>query len=472
MEGWQNKLNNQMETISWGKFQYIAFIACFSVSARQAWINDMMWMIGLSVVLYVQSDEWGLDPVSFALYESLILGGLLLGAYFWSYIADRYGRMKSFKTQVCILFCGAVGVTFSFNLVMIVPFAFILGFAIGGELALASTVYKELIPASYSSTICILMTGFNLGNLIADALAMFACDMQYQGLAGWRWMFMVMLVLEAAFIAIRMKLPETPFFLASKGRMLEAAVVLNYVRPRQICITNTGKPLEETILILREDFAIVDEDPNHGDKESAFLKLFSLEYLRPTLAFAAFGFMNNIALIGIILFMPQILHKMGAEFQSCQVSYFASAIQQATSIPACLISWMLLDTALGRRWSIVIFTIASGVLMICFLFVHNLAQVRPIQMIVVSSLCIALNYMGWAGFYTMIPETYPAEIRGTGAGWVSINLLLSTLVCPIVTGAVISSAGLEPVVAFFAVLITASGLVGLALKETQVRLCE
>jgi hypothetical protein len=32
MEGWQNKLNRQMETIGWGKFQYIAYIAGFTVS--------------------------------------------------------------------------------------------------------------------------------------------------------------------------------------------------------------------------------------------------------------------------------------------------------------------------------------------------------------------------------------------------------------------------------------------------------
>jgi hypothetical protein len=79
-------------------------------------------------------------------------------------------------------------------------------------------------------------------------------------------MFIVMLVLELGFIAIRLKLPETPFFLASKGRMEEAEAVLNQVRPRQMSITNTGKPLEESILIVNEDFSVIDPPLNPETK--------------------------------------------------------------------------------------------------------------------------------------------------------------------------------------------------------------
>jgi putative MFS transporter len=426
-----------------------------------------MWMIGLSFIFYVQADEWGLDAASIGMYDSLGFLGQMLGSYFWSSIADRYGRMKSFKTQIFVLFFGAVGVTFSYSLAMIVSFAFVMNFGIGGELALGGIVYKEFIPASYGSTICVLVIGFISGNLLTDLLAMVACVNQFPLFAGWRWMFIVLLVVEVGFIAVRLNLPETPFYLASKGRMVEVEAVLNLVRPSQISMTNTGKPLEESILIVNEDFCVIDTPLEPEIQGFLFLKLFSLELLRPTLALGSFCFMNNIAFIGFLMFMPQILTQVGSEGQTCESSYLISAAQQVTCIPACLIAWKLLDTSLGRRWSIVGFTVASGVFMILLLLVQNFGQVKPMQLMVVSSLCIALSYMGISGIYTMIPEAYPTQIRSTGSGWVTINILLSSIVGPFITGLLMDTAGVTTLVIVFAALMTGSGIIGLALKETR-----
>jgi putative MFS transporter len=426
-----------------------------------------MWMIALSFILYAQTELWELSPASIGLCESIVFLGLLIGSYFWSYIADGYGRMKSFKTQIFILFFGAVGVTFSYNLAMLVSFAFVMGFAIGGELALGSTVYKEFIPASYSSTIGLLLIGLNSGSLIVDLLAMMACDTHFLGLAAWRWMLMVMLVIEAGFIAIRLNLPETPFFLASKGRMEEAEAVLNQVRSSQISMTNKLGCLKQSLLNADEDLSAVSARPKQETNGAQITRLFSKEFIQPTLTLGAFCFMNDIALIGVLMFMPQILAKVGSGVQTCQSAYMTSAIQQTTCIPACLIAWKLLDTSLGRRWSIVIFTAASGVLMSSMFLVQDFAEVRPIQVIVASSLCISLNYMGWSGLFTMIPETYPTEIRSTGAGWVSFNLKVASLLTPVITGVLLESAGVVPVVFLFAVLMTASGLIAITLKETK-----
>jgi putative MFS transporter len=427
----------------------------------------LIWAVAFGFILYVQADEWGLDPASIGLYESIMFFGVLIGSYFWSYIADRYGRMKSFKTQIFILFFGAVGMTFSYSLNMIVPFAFVIGFAIGGELALGGTVYKEFIPASYSSSICILMIGFNFGNLLTLLLAMMACDTQFPGFAGWRWMCFILLFIEAVLIVLRMKLPETPFFLASKGRMEEAEAVLTHVRPSQISLINSSETLQRSLLTANEDSFVAVPSSTQEANKTFILKLFSKDYLRATLTFGAFCFMDNIPLVGVILFMPQILAEVGSGAQSCLLSYMTSAIQQATCIPACLISYKLVDTKLGRRWSIMIFTVASGIFMFSFLLVQDFAGVRPIQIIVVSSLCISLNYMGWSGLYAMVPETYSTEVRTIASGWIAINLKVASLISPFITGALLTSAGIVPVVALFAVLMTAAGLVALAMKETR-----
>lgn len=191
-----------------------------------------MWLIALNFILYIQADEWGVDPSTKGMYVSIILVTFLLGPYFWSYIADRYGRMKSFKTEIYVVFVGAVGMTFSFNLGMLIGSAAIMGFGVAGEQALGGTVFKEFIPASKGRMMSILMISFNVGFLITASLAMIACDFQFAGLAGWRWLCIVLLVLELGFIAMRLQMRETPFFLASQGRYEEAQEVLNTVGHR------------------------------------------------------------------------------------------------------------------------------------------------------------------------------------------------------------------------------------------------
>mmetsp|Transcript_26157 Transcript_26157/g.46545 ORF Transcript_26157/g.46545 Transcript_26157/m.46545 type:complete len:190 (+) Transcript_26157:114-683(+) len=189
-----------------------------------------MWVVAYCFILYSKSDAWGLNESTIGLYESIMFVAVLAGSYFWSYIADKYGRSVSFKRQIFVLMIGAVGMTCSNSLLLVVLSGVVQGFAIGGELSLSLTVYKELIPASCSSTICILMLGFNVGNLIAALLAMIVCSCTLPYLEGWRWMCIILCLIEVGFLILRLKIPETPFFYASQGRMEEAQEVLNNVR--------------------------------------------------------------------------------------------------------------------------------------------------------------------------------------------------------------------------------------------------
>lgn len=86
---------------------------------------------------------------------------------------------------------------------------------------------------------------------------------------------------------------------------------------------------------------------------------------------------------------------------------------------------------------------------------------------VVSSLCITLNNMGWAAFYTLMPETFPTEIRGIGVGWASLNLKLASILSPFITGVMLQYFGVTSVVVLYSLLMMLAGSVGFAMKETK-----
>jgi putative MFS transporter len=441
--------------------------------------NDTIWLIALNFILYAQASEWDVDSSSKGLYESIIFVSMLIGSYFWSYIADHYGRLKPFKTQILVLFVGAVGMTFSFNIGMFVVFAFVTEFTIGGELIVGGAYYKEFIPASKSSSISILTLALNVGLLLSALLAMAACDFELAGLEGWRWMCIVLLILEVGFILLRLQVRETPFFLASRGRFEEADEVLNAVSPRQISITNTGFPMKESLVASTESFMRDDPQTSREGKpktsnKNQFLNLFKGDLLRPTLVFGAvrttqYCFLGNIPILGMTLFMPEIIAHVDPSAQSCFMSFLIYSIQQCAGIPANVIVYRLLDTWLGRRWSLVIFTSLAGVFMFSFLLVSDLAGVFHSQFIVVSSLCIAVCYMAGAAFGTMLSETYPTEIRSTGASWMLMCLKIGSVVCPFITGNIIASYGVSTVIILYASLMTACGMIGLATRETRGR---
>jgi MFS family permease len=333
------------------------------------------------------------------MYVSIILVTFLLGPYFWSYIADRYGRMKSFKTEIYVVFVGAAGMTFSFNLGMLIGFAAIMGFGVAGEQALGGTVFKEFIPASKGRMMSILMISFIVGFLITASLAMIACDFQFAELAGWRWLCIVLLVLELGFIAMRLQMRETPFFLASQGRYEEAQEVLNTVGHRQMSLVNRGLPLQESLLSEGPSINDLPSSETPHRSSSQLGRLFQQDLIQSTVVFGAvrtrqFDSLHSLAVVGITIFMPEILAEVGSGTESCFLTFMVYSVQQVTNMPATLIAYKLLDTRLGRRLSIVIFTTVSGVFMFSFLLVKDLAGVTLTQIIVVSSLCSALNFMG------------------------------------------------------------------------------
>jgi putative MFS transporter len=376
--------------------------------------------------------------------------------------------MKAFKPQICILFIGALGMTVSTGLLTLVPFAFTMGFAIGGELAVSGTVFKEFIPASYSSRICFLMLGFNLGNLLTSGLAMIFCSSDFPLLAGWRWLCVILLIFEASFILLRLNIPETPFFLASQGRFEEVQAVLNRVSCRQISFSNHGELLRENLpsYVDQSSERIMKMEGRGVVEERAMIcQLFESPYLGATLCFGAvrhrqYSLLNNFPICGVLLFMTEILDEVVST--SCVTSYMTSVIQQSACIPAAFIVQHAIDTRLGRKWSVIAFTAASGVFMFAFLLVQDF-----IGIVVVSSLCVACNNMGWAAFYTLTPETYPTEIRSTGSGWIALNLKVASMASPLATGAMLKYWGIGPAITLFALMMVTAGASGLGMKETK-----
>ena len=175
-----------------------------------------------------------IGAVTEGLATNSLLFGAAFGAVFVGRLADLYGRRKSILYLALIFFAATLGCTLAPNVVVMAIFRFLLGLAVGGASVTVPTFLAEMSPAERRGRMVMqnelmIVTGQLLaftinaiiGNVLGDATHV------------WRYM-LVIAAIPAVFLFFGMlRVPESPRWLASKGRKVEALQILEKVRDKK-----------------------------------------------------------------------------------------------------------------------------------------------------------------------------------------------------------------------------------------------
>lgn len=156
--------------------------------------------------------------------------GAILGSFVWGRLADVYGRRKVFIGTVVnfSLASGILAFTPDNGWGFLSVFRFFVGFGVGGLYCVDLPLVQEFVPARMRGFIGGLVTVFiPLGVMIASAFAAFTT-----GWIGWRGLFLVGLAPAAFTLLIRAWVPESPHWLARRGRLQEARISLAWALQR------------------------------------------------------------------------------------------------------------------------------------------------------------------------------------------------------------------------------------------------
>lgn len=174
----------------------------------------------LSTVLK-QEFQLGADPLKAVLASAFV--GQFLGAIVLGRLADRLGRRRAFLLNLGIYSVFSLVGGLSPNVEVLVASRFLAGMGLGAELALADTYLSDLLPARVRGRfIAIAYTVGFLGVPAAGFLARALVPVAPLGVAGWRWMFYIGAVAAVLVWALRRVLPESPRWLESVGRTVDA----------------------------------------------------------------------------------------------------------------------------------------------------------------------------------------------------------------------------------------------------------
>ncbi|MGM7724310.1 sugar porter family MFS transporter [Metabacillus sp. Hm71] len=182
-----------------------------------------------------QPDQLNLNPFTEGLVASSLVLGAAFGSIFGGRLSDTKGRRKVILYLAMLFFFSAAGCVIAPNTTIMAIFRFLLGLAVGGSSVVIPSYLAEIAPSDRRGVLVtqnelMIVTGqflafiFNavIGNVFGDAGHV------------WRYMLVIATLPAVALWIGVLILPESPRWLASKGKMAEALNILQQIRSESI----------------------------------------------------------------------------------------------------------------------------------------------------------------------------------------------------------------------------------------------
>jgi putative MFS transporter len=392
--------------------------------------------------------EFSLDPTQVGLIGSSALAGMGLGSWMWGWVADRWGRRVVFAATV-LMFSLCTGIAgMSMSLGFLIGARFLTGLGLGGMVPIDQALVAEYAPARIRGRVsAMLPLCWPIGIFAAAGAGLVVVPH-----LGWRWLFALGALPAVLVYFIRRGVPESPRWLADRGRHDEARTSLAYVGVSDAMIEQARRE------IAAEPLAPPVRDATFGD-------LFTPRYARRVAHTWLMWFCSGFAATAFSVWLPSIFATYYHINLTRTLVY--TFIVAGTSVVGRVCAFSLIDL-FGRKALIVTGFGVAG----CAALLFTQATTET------ALLATAMLYgffadIGSLAMTVYTPEVYPVRIRGKGTaiamGWGRFGGMVS----PVVAGLLISADNLALVWGLMAAFqFTSAGLTLLLARETSGRTLE
>jgi putative MFS transporter len=417
------------------------------------WMFDAMDVLMLSFLLAPIRGEFKLDATGAGLIASATFVGMFIGAATAGRLADRYGRRTVFTVTLVVFSIGSALSALAPTYETLLAARVIAGLGLGGELPVVATLVSELSPRAQRGRMIVLLESFWAYGTILAGIVAITVVANY----GWRWGFAVG-ALPALYVAyLRRALPESPRFLAEKGRAPEADAVV-----RRVERAGGG-----ALLTLAPAIA-----PTRAGR-TRMAELWTGRYARRTAMLWILWFGVVLTYYAMFLWIPSLLVARGfdaARPGQANMLFFLSTLAQ---VPGYFSAAWLVERW-GRKPTLVVFLLGTAVSAFMFGNIGAGTDVAHANLVLLwLSLLSFFNLGAWGVVYTYTPELYPTSIRATGAGVAAAVGRVGGIVGPYLTPLLVTAVATNGTFAVFMVLlvITAAAVAVLG-EETRGRSLE
>ncbi|MGO2483557.1 MFS transporter [Glutamicibacter bergerei] len=338
--------------------------------------------------------EWGLDRPTAALLGTSNLVGMAIGAFLWGGIADKYGRKNAFSLTLLMFSVFTVLGALSPNFGFFVAFRFLAGVGLGGCIPVDYALVGEFTPAKLRGRVLTAMDGWWP---IGAALSFFVSGWVMATSGNWRLILGVMILPAFMVFLVRLKMPESPLFLAAKGREAEAREVIDDL------VRRTGAT--------PRDYAIEAIPPGKGTRWWEQV----VELWRYSAKLTATSWLLFITVLLVyylaLTWLPTILTEAG---MAQSASFFATAVMALMGLLGVVVAAVLVERV-GRKWLLGISAPLSGLILVVVALSLD-APATAVAWILVFGVIVQIAI---PVLYAYVSELYPTELRASGFGWAS-----------------------------------------------------
>ncbi|MBO8184135.1 sugar porter family MFS transporter [Streptomyces spirodelae] len=409
------------------------------------------------------TDDLGLTPVTEGMVTSSLLLGAALGAVTGGRLSDARGRRKNILLLAVVFFIGALGCSLAPSTEVMIVARFGLGLAVGGASVTVPVYLAEVSPAERRGA---LVTRNEL-MIVTGQLLAFSCNAALAQVGGesggvWRWM-LVLATLPAVVLWFGMLvMPESPRWLASKGRFPDALKVLQQVRSQ----ARAEAELSEVTAL-----AVKDEQ----EKLGGWKDMKATPWVRK-LMFVGFGIaiVQQITGVNTIMYYgTQILTEAGFESNNALVANIANGV---ISVLATFVGIWLLGRV-NRRPMLMsgqLGTIAALLLIGVFSLTMDSGTGRAFAVLAMTITFLAFQQGAISPVtWLMLSEIFPTRMRGFGMGVAAVVLWLTNFVIGLVFPSLVSEIGVSNTFFLFVVAgLFSFAFVKLFVPETKGRTLE
>jgi MFS family permease len=153
--------------------------------------------------------------------------GIAFGALAFGYLADRIGRRRLFVATLILYSLAALASAAAPSYGLFLLFRLLTGLGVGGEYSAVTSAISEFMPArNRGRSNGLVMTFWAVGGILASVVSIVVITAL--GL-GWRYTLLFGVVSAAYGVLARRIVPESPRWLASRGRLDEADQVVTEI---------------------------------------------------------------------------------------------------------------------------------------------------------------------------------------------------------------------------------------------------
>jgi len=353
---------------------------------------------------------------------AIALAAAAVGAAFAGTLSDRFGRRPVLLITALIFIAGALLSAAAWSIAALLAGRILVGAGIGVASMLTPLYLSEIAPpAKRGAIVTINQFYITLGIVLSYGVGFLLSH----SADGWRWMLGVGSVPGVILFIGMLTLPESPRWLAGKGRDADARRALLYLRD--------GGNIDDEMHDLHQDLATTG-------KPTPWSALFTSRARKPLIIGIGLAIFQQVTGINtVIYFAPTIFQKAG--LPSASISILATAGVGAVNVIMTLVAMRLLDVV-GRR-KLLLFGLTGMLATLVILSVGFMIGLHgSLALVTVLSVAayVAFFAIGLGPvFWLLIAEIFPLAVRGRGmslatiANW-SFNMLVSITFLDLVKG--------------------------------------